>query len=299
MATESQARVAFDCGNQTAVFTEFNDITMTNAYACGFQLAKYQQSSSASASKSFSLKSLFLVLAMVIGLVSAIPIDALDTDGTSVGVINITTPVSDQEFADIVASAVADNSVIVDSVNNLYIVPDSVANNDSMALDKRVSGPGCTGITQYQAANSGFWWSPWYPVSCCYYCDKGPSSCSNAVSYAFGYTWSVTANSGITFGAVQASTSATLSKSYTSTSTFTCNWTGGSGPAQIWYQQKVYWADMQSQHCNLCGGLKFCGAWSQYYRANAPVKDSKNLGCSVGFGNTNCDAGKSQACAVH
>lgn len=95
----------------------------------------------------------------------------------------------------------------------------------------------------WQPAQSGTWWSPWYPVSCCHFCDKRPPSCSAGLGYR--YTWSVTG--GVTLAALSASTSFTVTSSETWDSTFSCTRKGGDGPAQMWYQQHIYWADISRE----------------------------------------------------
>ena len=130
--------------------------------------------------------------------------------------------------------------------------------------------------------------------------DNGPTSCSYQVQYAYQYGWSVSVGGSIDFGSVQASTGFTISKNYQESSSLQCLWNGGQGPAQIWLQQRVYWADMQTRQCNNGQGQgKTCEPWSQYYRVNAPIKSGiyKHIGCSVGWDHTTCDGLDKTTCA--
>lgn len=162
-------------------------------------------------------------------------------------------------------------------------------NSNSSKIEKRcqIMGSRISTVREWQIAQSGTWWSPWYPVLCCYYCDKGPSSCSYSLGYSFTYGWSVTGS--VTLAQIQASASYTLTRLSTKNSAFTGNWNSGSRPAQKWYQQQVYWADMQKRDRIFSPGCTQVLPWSQYYRSNVPIKNSYHAGCSVGFNNAKCN----------
>lgn len=85
-------------------------------------------------------------------------------------------------------------------------------NSNSSKIEKRcqIMGSRISTVREWQIAQSGTWWSPWYPVLCCYYCDKGPSSCSYSLGYSFTYGWSVTGS--VTLAQIQASASYTLTR---------------------------------------------------------------------------------------
>lgn len=58
----------------------------------------------------------------------------------------------------------------VDVEEALYSMP------DDDTLEKRCTPTGrVQSITEWQTVNSGTWWSPWYPISCCHLCDYGPA----------------------------------------------------------------------------------------------------------------------------
>lgn len=163
---------------------------------------------------------------------------------------------------------------------------------DDESLEKRCTPTGrVQSVTEWQTANSGTWWSPWYPISCCHYCDYGPATCTNSLSYSYTYSWSV--SGGLDWGAVKASTSFSITKSYTNAAAFQCQWNGGSGPAQIWYQQQVYYVNRQSRK-KIFGqnGCMVVTPWSEYKHADAPIKGLYHVGCSVGKSVTDCDAGQ-------
>lgn len=154
---------------------------------------------------------------------------------------------------DIILELAAANALaIIDSTSGMYIEIISVdfegptlQNNNTLEIRSCSTRPPVVITKDWQAAQSGTWWSPWYPVSCCHFCDKGPTSCSAGLGYSYTYGWSLTG--GVTLAALSASTSFTLATSETWDSTFSCTWKGGDGPAQMWYQQQIYWADMQSR----------------------------------------------------
>lgn len=55
---------------------------------------------------------------------------------------------------------------------------------------------------------------------------------------------------------------------------------------------------MQERYVVTAGnGCRQVGAWSKYYRANAPIKDTVKVGCSVGHNNVQCETNSSKFCA--
>jgi len=297
----------FDCGPQGNLTTSvYNETIIKAIYVCGRYKERYGQSqkngTSNGRNKAINFKGLIvLMVIMLLEVVQAISdvdnvglqlIDLPDVDGN---VYNVTqSDVVDDYF--LLRLAGENITAIIDTYTGRYyeVVDTDQAqveevNSNSSNIEKRcqIMGPQVSTVREWQTAQSGTWWSPWYPVSCCHYCDKGPSSCSINLGYSFTYGWSVTG--GVTLAQLQVSTSFTLTRSYTKDSSFTCNWNGGSGPAQIWYQQQVYWADMQKRDRIFSPGCMQVLPWSKYYRSNVPIKDSYHVGCSVGWGNINCE----------
>lgn len=194
----------------------------------------------------------------------------------------------------------ANASALIDSFNGKYYefnyekAGGALPTNGNSTLNKRCFPTGeVVSVREWQTVQSGTWWSPWYPISCCTYCDKGPRGCQILIGYGFTYTWSVSHDVGFNFGQIAASTSLSITESHQEALGFTCDWDGGAGPAQVWYQQEVYWADFQYR--DRLVGDNYCTYiedWSEYIRADAPIDDQTNMGCSVGFENTQCDGMK-------
>lgn len=301
--------LTFACGPTTMVYTdlELNYSIATQLYACGKDEQNYSKRSSANHDIKLSFANIItIILAFMSTLIFAASDDtALDSvetvslAGVDGIVFNVTNNVAvDDDFIlDLVnANALA----IIDNFNGKYYevvstntTTDSL-NGTNVNLAKRCTPTGdrITTVTEWQSAQSGTWWSPWYPVSCCYYCDKGPTSCSIEVGYAFSYGWSVTG--GVTLAQIQVTTSYTLTRNYQRDSKFSCSWNGGKGPGQIWYQQQVYWADMQKRTRIFSPGCNVVLPWSQYYRSNVPIQDQYHVGCSVGDQNVQCSEGRNK-----
>lgn len=158
------------------------------------------------------------------------------------------------------------------------------------ALMKRCTPRGqVTSWKEWQKAQSGTWWSEWYPVSCCDWCDLVPHhglQCTRSIGFSHTVTMSLSV--GLSFGKIAATTSLTLTESKTFSTDFSCTWPGGFGPAQIWQQHQMYWVDMQyrtrihSRNCNI--NLP----WSEYQRSDVPIDRAALNGCSVGHSNTEC-----------
>lgn len=284
--------VTVECGPTSATFTNFNSSTMIEAYSCGKQQERYRSG----AVRSVKLRSAYIIL-LVAFFLQIVSCKADDNTNEMDELITIDTLA---ELETVLSLAVKQKSSILVLDTNTILSDLKFCNvTDNIGLAKRQT---CRGVptlsmTERQIANLGTWWSPWYPVSCCYYCDLGPTSCTNKLGYGFSYSWSITVGSGMTLANINAMTSYSLERTYLVDLEFSCEWKGGDGPSQMWYQQQVFWADTQKRTCAyFSDGCKSCGSWSKYYRANAPIKGRYNLGCSVGSNNVQCDAAGASTC---
>lgn len=160
---------------------------------------------------------------------------------------------------------------------------------DEVTLDKRCHPTGhVIHWKEWRTTGSGTWWGTWEPVSCCDWCNLGPTLCTRSRSYSKTYTLRISV--GISFGRIAATTNLELTQTHQWSSTFSCTWRGGDGPSQIWAQQQYYWSDMQSR--DMVVGENNCritGQWSGNKRSDVPIKNAVSHGCSIGRANTECD----------
>nr|ATN38496.1 K62 killer preprotoxin [Saccharomyces paradoxus L-A virus M62 satellite] len=177
---------------------------------------------------------------------------------------------------------------------NLTSIPAN-SNNDT-TLTKRYATWDYDGFYhswwQAQAAQQGYWWSPWYPISPCAKFGLSDQGGDIELSWSYTYTWSYDVSIGISWEVISASVDYSISQSLSYSGTLTCN-VGAGSVGQAWYQQRVMWADMQKQYCRLnTSGKTVCDAWSQYYRVNAPTNGQtatdRIVGCSTGDANCRC-----------
>lgn len=177
----------------------------------------------------------------------------------------------------------------------LLNITQNYAGNDTMAKrDVKVYGYDGWYQTwhQMQTVNKGEWWSPWYPISQCVSNGLNDAEASISVNFAYTYTWSLEWGLNAGPDVVGASIGYSISDSVGWGGQFQCN-IAPHTRGQIWYQQRVAWADIQKQDCRReNNGKVTCSPWSAFNRVNAPLKgaDNVHLGCSSGEDNIQCDA---------
>lgn len=299
-----------NCGSTNRTFISADVEQLIKAYECGQnlgQLVEYKAQHNAAATPNRPKRYGFLLTVMFMVLFASVvnastktnDVTVVKLDDKSVIISDLYRNWKNNNGTRYIKDKDTTITIDLDTYNDI-----SGGDNELTLLRRDTWVPRGGSWTQTQAAQSGEWWSPWYPVSGCYYCDKTSSSttCSQALGYTYTYTWSIAQGAGIDFGSVKTTTTLTISESWAQSSTYTCSWGSGSGPAQVWYQQGMYWADMQKQQCQMyyrvsinhmgqimyTDGTTRCSAWSEYYRANAPIADKVNRGCSVGFQHTKC-----------
>lgn len=301
--------LTFPCGPTTMTVTDlgsgygsaYASSIATQIYACGKVEQRLSKTLSSGPRRiSFKLVQALLLMmgffactVLASDLVDKEGVIKISLEGFAGDVFNVT---GETSFTDelLIELALANALAVIDSESGHFFEIQKVEtrlDEENGGIEKRDCFP--TGdvvtVTEWQTAQSGTWWSPWYPVSCCHYCDDGPSLCTAGVGYSFSYSWSV--SGGVTLASISASTSFTLTRESSYDTSFSCTWSGGSGPAQIWYQHQIYWADMQLRTRVVGSNCWYAEPWSQYYRANVPIKNSVHFGCSVGWGNTQCEDG--------
>lgn len=140
-------------------------------------------------------------------------------------------------------------------------------------------------IREYQIAQSGEWWLPWYRISGCTFTGYSDGPLDRTISWSYTYTWSITAGP-IGWGPISALIGASWSRSSSEGGSMTCT-IPPRDVGLIWYQKKMKWGDAQYRDCWLQqGGGRPCQAWSEYQRFDAPMhegqRNHKNMGCSTG-----------------
>lgn len=171
-------------------------------------------------SRAILFTKLMLMMLLLLCLASADELPALAEHGIQV--------VNDSDFegktynctqdvdlsCDILKELQSENaSALIDNYNGAFYELAEVDQNTLMqsfgngsSVNKRCNPTGnIVTYKEWQTAQSGTWWSPWYPRSCCFHCDKGPLSCSAGLKFGFTYSWS--ASAGLKYGKVKASTS--------------------------------------------------------------------------------------------
>ncbi|KAF8004061.1 hypothetical protein HF325_001509 [Metschnikowia pulcherrima] len=140
--------------------------------------------------------------------------------------------------------------------------------------------------TQYQTAQQGTWWSPWYPASCVHQNGYGDAPIEVTVTQSTSYSASWSEGVSLSYGTeasanIGLTTIKTNSVSEQETYTVPAHDYG-----QVWQQQLMIWQDQQHQHCHKYNYSKNdikCGAWSEYVRGNLPVKNGQSFGWSTGY----------------
>lgn len=289
--------ITLDCGNSKGLFNGSDAEWLKLAYDCGYQKARMTYSSSTvkvnPSLKVWSFWIFIFSLLMCPMIVQANDGDhkVEEVDGTAI-IRELGNMTENEMVFDYFA---AGGATIYSNVSGTTYVKQVDSHKQKRVFDNPITPT--QRYRAYQIAQKGTWWSPWYPVSCCYYCDRGNDlTCTASLAYAFSYTWSVGSSFTVPFSVITSAFSFGLSQTEQVTSTFSCQWKGGTGPAQMWYQQQLVWADVQYQECTQTRFSTTCQARSEYNRVNAPIKNSYHPGCSQGFGNVDCDSGRGQKC---
>jgi len=295
------------CGGVGSINPENStDLLPVDYWDCGRQYGQYY-STNLGVNLKPSLRNIVLVLSLLATTVLCTSQDITNQLNAIDGVwhdsgTNLTyTDLPLYNFLQNVAPIASENNLSIINTTSEVILSDIVpVSNTSSKVNIFKRDVVCTFYTwkQTQAAQKGEWWSPWYPVSCCIWDGKGDGA-DYTIDYEWSYSWSIDSGSSIGFKGISAAfPSYSLSKTYTHKNSLTCHIQGDVG--QVWYQQHMVWADMQEQTCCFQAGNRgiWCGAWSKYYRTNAPIKGSYAVGCSVGKENTDCNA-KDLVCAYN
>ncbi|EDO15287.1 hypothetical protein Kpol_449p2 [Vanderwaltozyma polyspora DSM 70294] len=146
---------------------------------------------------------------------------------------------------------------------------------------------------QLQTIHSGEWWSPWYPVSQCFDNSLSGDEAVINIGYGYYYGWSMERILFLNEKALSASTGYSVSRSISKSAELECHIPAGTD-GQVWYQQRMMWADVQTQGCSKSGsGKTACGRWTAYNRINAPIKgesSNSHFDCRTGDTNIDCNA---------
>lgn len=271
----------FHCYNDTYVNCT-SGCNYQDVFFCGYnfrsEYERYLRKNSSGKTKPARMVNFIYLLISILALCGSVLADVGSTSSFSVSstdMENILLTVANPENG-IEAMKIPGTDIVVSDV---IITP-----TNSSSLSKRWGA--VYSYTQYQLAQQGTWWSPWYPVS--QVAENGLGYMMHlTLSYSWTYTWSISPGISIKFGVITANFGAQVSESISKTETWGCDIPAQSA-GQIWYQKKVAWGDLQQQQCTWSTGMGTrCGAWSQYYRVNAPLNgiEDQHTGCSVGWGN--------------
>jgi len=282
----------FQCGPTNGSFAETGPNALENVYYCGVLEGLSRQTNAAAMSRNISIHKVLIVF-MLILVYFVSPVVSTDVSADTVKRLHLGT--TDLEvLPQLLTVDYSQYTSVYNLDTNITYTPNL---NGTDSLQKRQQPGGIQIFTSRRVKSKGDWWSEWYPVSCCYYCDNGNQlTCSAKLGYAFTYQWSFSGGGEGGFDAMKASLGFSITKSQQTSDEFNCQWNGGSGPAQIWYQQQVAWADMERQTCEVGPFVNRCSNWLPDGHIDAPVTQSYHVGCSQGWNNVNCDRGSGQRC---
>lgn len=257
---------------------------LTELWYCGFTYAQHYDAYMNGSPRVRNISVNKIIMAIVIFMVSTFTMAAeLVVDDT--GLVTGNKPIS-YELAGEVYDLVGNNGSYLDTTTGIVYANFTLQEVNGNATAGKRATMEVRRWTQYQKVQSGTWWSEWYPISRAVETGRG-STASIALGYSWSYTWSINPSLNIAWNSITGILGGSISMTESETKTFTCNIPANSA-GQVWYQKEVMWADVQYQGCMAqFGAPTRCGAWSQYYRVNAPMKGelSKHIGCSVGWDN--------------
>ncbi|KAJ2979538.1 hypothetical protein NQ176_g3187 [Zarea fungicola] len=146
----------------------------------------------------------------------------------------------------------------------------------------------CFSWDNYQATQIQQWWNSWTPVSSCLQTNNDPEGGFVQLEYEFEIEFETGIGIGLDIAdLINAEGSFGVSESYTVSDAYACN-VPGNNVGQIWSQQFITWAWMEQQSCTSCGSTN-CGSWNGIGGASAPVRNTYQVGCSVGWDKVNCN----------